>query len=97
MYLSYSQFLLFVPYPLALEVINFRRARAEPQVLEWLSTFQPFRMMGCVVSKQSQQNWSKPKHFPHIRLDKTFDGMTFVQRTTRAKPNLPVRTGDTPC
>lgn len=79
-------------------IIDFRQEPVDVQVQEWLTTFQHFRMMGCIVSKQSGQNLSNPEHFPYIRLDKAFDGMAFIRDTTRARPNVSIHIGGrTPC
>lgn len=78
-------------------IVDFRQEPVDMQVREWLSTFQPLRMMYCVTSKQGHQNLLNPEHFPYIRLGKAFDGVAFIPRTTRARPNLLISLGNTPC
>lgn len=77
-------------------IVGFGQQPADLHVREWLSTFRPLRMMYCVASKRGQQKWLRPEHFPCVRLDKAFDGMDFILRTTRARPNPPIYSGNTP-
>jgi erythromycin esterase len=64
-----------------LYVIDFRHAPRNPTVARWLSRSQPSRWMGALYDGRA------PSFMTDVTPAKHFDGMLFVERTTRARPN----------
>ncbi len=64
-------------------IVDFRSAPQEGPVAKWLSTAQPVYSMGGVYSN----DWKPEQHIASAVLRQEFDGLIFIERTTRARPN----------
>jgi erythromycin esterase len=64
-------------------IVNFRGAPTDGPVGQWLSTAQPLYSMGGVYS----DDWKPEQHIASAVLGQEFDGLIFIEQTTRARPN----------
>jgi erythromycin esterase len=67
-------------------IVDFRAARQTAESTEWLDTPRPFRSIGSTYVPSFEATPYPPK-----TLDKEFDGLFFVDTTTRARPNSSVK------
>jgi erythromycin esterase len=66
--------------------IDFRSARQGTELSEWLSAPHRMRSVGSVYAPGLERNFFSP-----VRIDREFDGLFFVETTSRARPNPSVR------
>lgn len=67
-------------------IVDFRAPNKNAELGEWLGAPRPMRSVGSVYSPNFEQN----SFFP-LALDKEFDGLFFIDTTTRARPNPSVK------
>lgn len=67
-------------------LIDFSLERHNPELNEWLAAVQPMRSIGSGYTPDFEQNYFVP-----TILGKEFDGLFFIDTTTRARPNSSVK------
>jgi erythromycin esterase len=66
--------------------IDLRGANAAPTLAEWLTTPRPMRAVGAIFAPGNESAYYSPE-----TLQGTYDGIFFIDATTRARPNPSVR------
>lgn len=67
-------------------IIDFRSGRQNAELGEWLATPHPMRSVGSMYAPGSEQQSFEP-----TTITKAFDGLFFIDTTTRARPNPSVK------
>ena len=67
-------------------IVDFRTPHKNAALGEWLAAPRPMRTVGSIYAPGADQSFS----LPHI-LDKEFDGLFFIDTTTRSRPNPSVK------
>jgi len=67
-------------------LIDFRLSRKSTELTEWLAGPHPMRSVGSMYAAGSEQSSFSP-----ITIGKEFDGLFFVDTTSRARPNPSVK------
>lgn len=67
-------------------IINFRSARKDGDLAQWLTSPHSMRSVGSVYSPSSENS-----SFGATNLSRDFDGLFFIETTTRARPNPSVK------
>jgi len=67
-------------------IVDFRSLRKNAEIDEWLTTPRPMRSVGAVYALSFE-----PNSFSPITISKEFDGLFFIDTTTRARPNPSVK------
>jgi len=67
-------------------IVDFRSSRKNAELDEWLTAPRPMRSIGSMYGPGFEQNY-----FTSGTLSKDFDGLFFVDTTTRARPNPSVK------
>ena len=67
-------------------LIDFRVSRQSAELGEWLATPHPMRSVGSMYAPGSEQNSFSP-----VTIGKEFDGLFFIDTTSRARPNPSVK------
>jgi erythromycin esterase-like protein len=63
-------------------VVDFRRTPKDETVSQWLQATHRMHWVGAVFSDE----WSKLQWTREFILSRDFDGLIFIERTTRARP-----------
>ena len=66
--------------------VDFRSSRQSAELGEWLGAPHPMRSVGSMYAAGREQNYFAP-----VALGKVFDGLFFVDTTSRARPNPSVK------
>lgn len=64
-------------------IVDFRSAPKQGVIAEWLASTLPMRSIGSGFA----QDWVKERYTMPIVLKNHYDGMIFIDKTTRARPN----------
>lgn len=67
-------------------LVDFRSESRSAELQEWLSAALPMRFIGSGYSPEAEQSFFRP-----IVLNEEFDGLFFIDMTTRARPNPSVK------
>jgi erythromycin esterase len=68
-------------------IVDFRTRRKNADLDEWLLAPRSMRSIGSIYAPGAEQNY-----FSSISVSKEFDGLFFIETTTRARPNLRSKT-----
>jgi erythromycin esterase len=67
-------------------LIDFRLSRKSAEIGEWLAAPHPMRSIGSIYAAGSEQSSFSP-----VTIGKEFDGLFFIDTTSRARPNPSVK------
>ena len=67
-------------------IVDFRSTAKSPDLTSWLTAPQLTRSIGSVYAPSAEQNFFQP-----VTLNQRFDGLLFIDSTTRARPNPSVK------
>jgi erythromycin esterase len=67
-------------------IVDFRPTQKNTDINAWLSTPSPMRSIGSVYAPRSEENFFYP-----VTVGQRFDGLLFINTTTRARPNPSVK------
>lgn len=67
-------------------IVDFRQSQKDADLNAWLTTPLPMRSIGSVYSPRSEENFFYP-----VTISQRFDGLLFINTTTRARPNSSVK------